>query len=85
MRRASVSVANIAEGNGGETSGSYVQFLRVAQGSLKGNWRRTCCWFNALASQTRRQIEPILAECDKQGRMLRALIGVIQDKARAEE
>ena len=31
------------------------------------------------------QTEPILDECDKLGRMLRALIRVIQEKSRAEE
>ena len=36
MRRASVSVpTNVAEGYGRETTGAFIQFLRIAQGSLK--------------------------------------------------
>lgn len=36
MRRASTSIpVNIAEGYGRETTGAFIQFLRIAQGSLK--------------------------------------------------
>jgi four helix bundle protein len=36
MRRAAVSIpANIAEGFGRETTGAYIQFVRISQGSAK--------------------------------------------------
>jgi four helix bundle protein len=85
MRRASVSIAaNIAEGNGRETSGAYVQFLRISQGSLK-ELETHLFLSQRIGLATAEQTEPILDECDKLGRMLRSLIRVIQHKSRAEE
>lgn len=81
MRRAAVSIAaNIAEGHGRETSGSYVQSLRVAQGSLKE------LETHLIISQRVRlaaegEIEAVLSQCDEIGRMLRALLRTVQNKA----
>lgn len=85
MRRASVSIAaNIAEGNGRETSGSYTQFLRTSQGSLK-ELETHLFLVQRVGLADAKQIEPILYNCDKLGGMLRALIRVIQEKVRTEE
>jgi four helix bundle protein len=85
MRRAAVSIAaNIAEGNGRETPGHYVQFLRVSQGSLKE--LETHLFLSQRVGLTdAAQIEPIVDNCDKLGRMLRALIRAIQEKSRNED
>lgn len=73
-RRAAVSVAaNIAEGYGRENRGSYQQFLRMAQGSLKELEthleiaRRVGC----AAPEA---ITPLMAGCDSVGKLLRLLI-----------
>jgi four helix bundle protein len=85
MRRASVSIAaNIAEGHGRETSRFYIQFLRVSQGSLK-ELETHLLLAERVGLAGREQVEPILDECDKLGRMLRALIRAIQEKSRSEE
>lgn len=80
IRRASVSVpANIAEGHGREHTRSFVQFLRVAQGSLKELETHLI-----LAGQVQlahpEALAPAHAMTDEVGRMLRALIRSLQDK-----
>jgi four helix bundle protein len=78
IRRAAVSiVANIAEGQGRETTSVFVQFIRMAQGSLKE------LETHLILSQRVRlapasDIEPLLARSDELGRMLRSLIRSLQ-------
>ncbi|MCV0398076.1 MAG: four helix bundle protein [Rhizobiaceae bacterium] len=84
IRRASASVpANIAEGYGRESSGSYVQFLRNAQGSLK-ELETHLLLAEKVELLGGTGLEPILARADAVGRMLRGLIRSIQrpDSAR---
>ncbi len=85
IRRAAVSVpANIAEGHGRENTGSFVQFLRVAQGSLKELETHL-----VLAARVRlvsaERTAPLLGECETTGKMLRSLIRSLQAKRNARE
>jgi four helix bundle protein len=80
IRRAAVSIAaNIAEGHGRENSGSFVQFLRVAQGSLKELETHLLLALR-IDLVVAKDAEPILGQCDELGKMLRSLIRSIQRK-----
>lgn len=82
IRRASTSVAaNIAEGYGRENLGSYIQFLRIAQGSLKE--------LETLLIVSRRvglldmnADRLVFRRTDEVGRMLRALIRSLERSTR---
>jgi four helix bundle protein len=80
IRRSAASIAaNIAEGHGRENSGSFVQSLRVAQGSLKETETHLILAGRvniAKAADTRAAIE----KCEEIGKMLRSLIRSIQEK-----
>lgn len=81
IRRAAVSIpANIAEGHGRESTGSFIQFLRIAQGSLK-ELETHILLTERLGLAANEQLQPLHAECDEIGRMLRALIRSLQDRA----
>ena len=74
MRRASVSIpANIAEGYGRESTGSYVQFLRVAQGSLK-ELETHALLANRVGILPELELNMVLLSAQSTGKMLRALI-----------
>jgi four helix bundle protein len=84
VRRAAVSIAaNIAEGHGRETSGAFVQFLRVAQGSLK-EVETHLILSHRLGFVAEKAAHAVLDQCDELGRMLRALIRVLQEKAQSD-
>jgi four helix bundle protein len=81
-RRAAVSIAaNIAEGHGRETTGAFVQFLRVAQGSLK-ELETHLILAEELGLTGGSAVATLLGQCDEIGRMLRALVRSLQEKAR---
>lgn len=81
IRRAAASIpANIAEGNGREHTGSYIQALRVSQGSLKE------LETHVLLAQTvelldKAAAEQILGKTEEVGKLLRSLIKALQEKA----
>ena len=79
MQRAAVSVAaNIAEGHGREQTGSFIQFLRIAQGSLK-ELETHLVIAERVSLVDKEAAHPIAAKCDAVGRMLRALIRSLEN------
>lgn len=77
-RRAAVSIAaNIAEGYGRDSGGSYVSFLRVAQGSLK-ELETHFILAERVGLLKSGRASDVLSTCDELGRMLRSLIRSIE-------
>lgn len=80
MRRSAVSIAaNIEEGYGRESTASYIQFLRVSQGSAKELETHTIIAdrIGYLGSNERAALE---AQLNSVSRMLRALIRSLEGK-----
>lgn len=80
MCRASVSIAaNIAEGYGRESTQSYIQFLRIAQGSVKEleTHIEIARGIGMIEESLARELE---TRCDSIGRMLRALVRSLDAK-----
>jgi four helix bundle protein len=78
IRRSAASIpANIVEGHGRETTGSFIQHLRVAQGSLKELETHLL-----LAGRTdmisRNRIAGEIERCEAIGKMIRSLIRSLQ-------
>ena len=72
--------ANIAEGHGRENTGSFIQFLRIAQGSLKELETHMIIARKVEILPTP-QFQSLMEQCDEIGRMVRALIRSLQEKA----
>lgn len=82
IRRAASSIpANIAEGNGRENRGEYIQFLRIAQGSLK-ELETHLLLSQQVGLVTGKVIEGVLHQCESEGKMVRALIRSLQNRGR---
>jgi four helix bundle protein len=81
IRRAATSIpANIAEGHGRENTKSFIQYLRIAQGSLK-ELETHLLLAVQVGLADKAKADGLLAECDALGRMLRALIRSLQSRA----
>ena len=81
IRRAATSVAaNIAEGHGRENTGSFIQFLRIAQGSLK-ELDTHLIIAQKVRSLSESEFQSLVQQCDEIGKMIRALIRSLQEKA----
>ncbi len=80
LRRSSASIAaNIAEGHGRESSQTFIQYLRISQGSLKETETHIIL-AGRLELGSKTELKAALASCDEIGKMLRSLIRAIQDK-----
>jgi len=74
VRRAATSIpANIAEGYGREHRGSYLQFLRIAQGSLKGLETHLLI-AERVGLVAKDRIAPLLQRVESVGKLLRLLL-----------
>jgi four helix bundle protein len=73
IRRAASVPANIAEGHGRNSRGEYIQFLRVAQGSLK-ELETHLLLAQRVGLTDENAVVPTLNKSETLGKMLRALI-----------
>ncbi|HUH50254.1 MAG TPA: four helix bundle protein, partial [Mycoplana sp.] len=79
VRRSATSVAaNIAEGYGRENRGSYLPFLRIAQGSLK-EMETHLMIAERIGLSPNQTLEPLLLDSANVGKLLRGLIRKLAD------
>jgi four helix bundle protein len=78
IRRSAASIpANIAEGYGRDATGSYLQFLKIARGSLR-ELETHLLVAERVELAAKDVIELVLARCDKVGRLLHGLLKSLQ-------
>jgi four helix bundle protein len=83
IRRSAASVpANIAEGYGRGSSKSYLQFLKVARGSLR-EFETHILLAQRVGLSNDREASSILASAETVARMLGALIKSIEARSRS--
>ena len=81
IRRSAGSIAaNIAEGHGRESTGSFVQSLRISQGSLK-ELETHLILAERVGLLPVPELRTQLSQCEGLGKMVRALIRSLQDKS----
>jgi four helix bundle protein len=80
IRRAAASIpANIAEGHGREHTGSFIQHLRIAQGSTK-ELETHILLAQRVGLLPGDVPEGLMRRCEEIGKMLRSLIRTLQAK-----
>ncbi|MCW5713823.1 MAG: four helix bundle protein [Bauldia sp.] len=80
IRRAASSIAaNVAEGHGRENTGSFIQFLRIAQGSLK-ELETHLILSQRIGILTTSDAPDLDQKCQDLRKMLRSLIRSLQDR-----
>ncbi len=78
IRRSATSIAaNIAEGHGRQNTGSFIQFLRIGQGSLK-ELETHIILSERVELLAAEPAAAVLEKCGILGRRLRALIRSLQ-------
>ncbi len=82
LRAAASIPANIAEGYGRESTGSYLQFLKIARGSLKELETHLLLGERVCALDPN-QADAILKKLEGVGKMLNALIRSIRSSSAA--
>lgn len=82
IRRSAASIpANIAEGYGREYRAEYIQFLRIAQGSLK-ELETHLLLAQRVEIVTDPTVKPVLQQCETVGKILRALIRSLENSSK---